>query len=346
MGPCRRRLARRRSAAAQALAARRGGPLPLVRRPVHARGGELRAGGSSPTPRSSTSSASRGRRAHTRRSTRRRRPPTPPGTARPRRRRWRRGSRRLRRSRGSRRCRGAGVESCSRRDGTRSPKPEPEPEPEPAPPKRTWLDDLEDRDKAVARTARRMIDALEKEGIDDAESLVRRDVLGNEPIVATRLLARDVLAAIAKLDDRDADGGRGSRRRRARVVEAARRTSPAGDWSNATARQARTEDSASRPTTCAMPARSGRPVAEPGPVPIAAGPGRARLARVARCRVRVDLHHTQPRRIPRLCDTHGRAGHRAAADARGIVRRCPAVWPAGRRRRGDRRRRRRARSCS
>ena len=46
-----------------------------------------------------------------------------------------------------------------------------------------------------------MIDALEKEGVDDAESLVRRDILGNEPIVATRLLARDVLAAIAKLDD-------------------------------------------------------------------------------------------------------------------------------------------------
>ncbi len=77
----------------------------------------------------------------------------------------------------------------------------PQPEPEPAPPKRTWLDDLEDRDKAAARTARRMIDALEKEGIDDADSLVRRDVLGNEPLVVTRLIARDVLAAIAKLDD-------------------------------------------------------------------------------------------------------------------------------------------------
>ena len=77
----------------------------------------------------------------------------------------------------------------------------PNPRPEPAPPKRTWLDDLEDRDKAAARTARRMIDALEKEGIDDADSLVRRDVLGNEPLVVTRLIARDVLAAIAKLDD-------------------------------------------------------------------------------------------------------------------------------------------------
>jgi len=76
-----------------------------------------------------------------------------------------------------------------------------EPEPEPAPPKRTWLDDLDDRDRAMARTARRMIDALEREGLDDAESLVRRDILGNEPVVATRLLARDLLAVIARLKD-------------------------------------------------------------------------------------------------------------------------------------------------
>jgi hypothetical protein len=78
---------------------------------------------------------------------------------------------------------------------------EPAPEPEPEPPKRTWLDELEDRDRAMARTARRMIDALEREGFDDAESLVRRDILGNEPVVATRLLARDVLAAIGTLKD-------------------------------------------------------------------------------------------------------------------------------------------------
>ena len=73
--------------------------------------------------------------------------------------------------------------------------------PEPALPKRTWLDELEDKDRAMARTARRMIDALDREGIADADSLVRRDVLGNEPIVATRLLARDVLAAIDGLKD-------------------------------------------------------------------------------------------------------------------------------------------------
>lgn len=79
--------------------------------------------------------------------------------------------------------------------------PEPEPEPEPEPPKRTWLDELEDKDRALARTARRMIDALAREGFENADSLVRRDLLGNEPVVATRLLARDVLAAIAALKD-------------------------------------------------------------------------------------------------------------------------------------------------
>ncbi len=78
---------------------------------------------------------------------------------------------------------------------------EPDHATEPEPAKRTWLDELEDRDRGLARTARRMIAALEAEGIDDAESLVRRDLLGNEPIVATRLIARDVLAAIARLED-------------------------------------------------------------------------------------------------------------------------------------------------
>ena len=79
--------------------------------------------------------------------------------------------------------------------------PEPESESQPEAPKRTWLEKLAERDREGAARARRMIAALEREGIDDAESLVRRDILGNEPIVATRLAARDVLAAIARLDD-------------------------------------------------------------------------------------------------------------------------------------------------
>jgi len=77
------------------------------------------------------------------------------------------------------------------------PKPPPEPKPKPAPPPpKTWLDKLEDEDRDAARRARRLISALEDEGIADADALVRRDVLGGQPVVAARLLARDILEAI------------------------------------------------------------------------------------------------------------------------------------------------------
>jgi hypothetical protein len=75
--------------------------------------------------------------------------------------------------------------------------PEPKPAPAPAPP-RTWLDKLEDEDRDAARRARRLISALEDEGITDADALVRRDVLGGQPVVAARLLARDILEAVGK----------------------------------------------------------------------------------------------------------------------------------------------------
>jgi hypothetical protein len=73
--------------------------------------------------------------------------------------------------------------------------PEPKAKPAPPPPK-TWLDKLEDDDRETARRARRLISALEREGITDADALVRRDVLGGQPVVATLLLARDILDAI------------------------------------------------------------------------------------------------------------------------------------------------------
>jgi len=77
------------------------------------------------------------------------------------------------------------------------PKPPPEPKPKSAPPPpQTWLDKLEDEDRDAARRARRLISALEDEGIADADALVRRDVLGGQPVVAARLLARDILEAI------------------------------------------------------------------------------------------------------------------------------------------------------
>ena len=57
----------------------------------------------------------------------------------------------------------------------------------PPPPPRRWIDDLK---PAEAREVRRLIAALEREGIDDAEDLVRRDRDGLLPAIATRLIER------------------------------------------------------------------------------------------------------------------------------------------------------------
>ena len=72
---------------------------------------------------------------------------------------------------------------------------------EPPPPPRTWLDELADRDPEMAKRATKLVSALEREGIDDADAVVRRDILGDRPAIATRLLARDVLKAIARLNE-------------------------------------------------------------------------------------------------------------------------------------------------
>ena len=66
----------------------------------------------------------------------------------------------------------------------------------PPPPPRTWLDKLEDDDRDAARHARRLIAALDAEGIEDADELVKRDVTGKQPVVAARLLAREIQAAV------------------------------------------------------------------------------------------------------------------------------------------------------
>ena len=71
----------------------------------------------------------------------------------------------------------------------------------PARPRQTWLEEFAERDAAAAKRATRLIATLEREGIVDADALVRRDILGDRPAVATRLLARDILAAIAALAD-------------------------------------------------------------------------------------------------------------------------------------------------
>ena len=73
--------------------------------------------------------------------------------------------------------------------------------PEPAPPLRTWLDELAERDPAAAQRAQRLVAALAGAGIAGADALVRRDVLGATPAIAASLLARDLAAAVASLQD-------------------------------------------------------------------------------------------------------------------------------------------------
>jgi len=79
--------------------------------------------------------------------------------------------------------------------------PSPEPPAEPGPPPRTWLDDLDDADRDAGLRARRLITRLEREGVADADAVVRRDLLGGTPAIATRLVARAVVAALSGLRD-------------------------------------------------------------------------------------------------------------------------------------------------
>ena len=62
--------------------------------------------------------------------------------------------------------------ATSKRDKEKPTANEPKP---PPPPPRTWIDKLEDDDREAARHARRLIAALEDEGIEDANELVRRE---------------------------------------------------------------------------------------------------------------------------------------------------------------------------
>jgi hypothetical protein len=53
----------------------------------------------------------------------------------------------------------------------------------------------------AGRRAAGLIASLEREGVVNAAALVRRDVLGDTPAVAARLLARDLAAAVTRLQD-------------------------------------------------------------------------------------------------------------------------------------------------
>lgn len=82
-------------------------------------------------------------------------------------------------------------------------------------PAASWIDGLE---KAEGAEVRRLIGALEREGIADAEALVRRDREGLLPAVAARLIEERLNALVAELPENGRDAVRGFVRQVAEVL--------------------------------------------------------------------------------------------------------------------------------
>lgn len=72
--------------------------------------------------------------------------------------------------------------------------------PVPKPPPQTWIDRLPKSDQVEVKA---LIRALEKEGIDDAEALVRKDRQGLLPAVAIALLNRRLTEVVDELPEKD-----------------------------------------------------------------------------------------------------------------------------------------------
>ena len=83
-----------------------------------------------------------------------------------------------------------------------APKP---PDPEPPPPPPSWIEKLPKSDGAAVR---RLIAALERDGIGDADTLVRRDREGIGPALATRLIERALAEIVDELPERGRPGAR------------------------------------------------------------------------------------------------------------------------------------------
>ena len=75
----------------------------------------------------------------------------------------------------------------------------------PPPPPPTWIDRLP---TAEATEVRRLIVALERDGVEDAEALVRRDREGGEAAVALRLIERRLEAIVREMPERAQPGAR------------------------------------------------------------------------------------------------------------------------------------------
>ena len=98
----------------------------------------------------------------------------------------------------------------------------------PPPPPPTWIDQLP---KADAAGVRKLIVALEREGITDAEALVRRDREGMLPAVATRLIERRLDALVDDLPAAQQKAARLLFRRAAEVLSAeGSRRDPLPGW--------------------------------------------------------------------------------------------------------------------
>lgn len=79
---------------------------------------------------------------------------------------------------------------------TRRRPPAAKPAPKPAPP--SWIDRLPEAERAEIS---RLIAALEREGVADAEALVRRDRQANVPAVVTRLIERRLDELVTEVAD-------------------------------------------------------------------------------------------------------------------------------------------------
>jgi len=95
----------------------------------------------------------------------------------------------------------------------RADKPAKSPPAPPPPP--TWIERLP---RAEASDVRKLIAALERAGVDDAEGLVRRDREGLLPAVATRLAERALEEIIDDLPAAERDAGRALVRRATEVL--------------------------------------------------------------------------------------------------------------------------------
>ena len=73
------------------------------------------------------------------------------------------------------------------------------------PPPPTWIEQLPE---AEATRVRRLIRALEREGLTDVEQLVRRDREGLGPAIADELITRRLATVVEELPDEDRDEAR------------------------------------------------------------------------------------------------------------------------------------------